>query len=132
MAVTVVEQRPLAERLQEAWETRRGWRGTLSSVDHKTIGLRYLVTAIFFLVVGGVEALLMRTQLAVSGQHLLSAGAYNELMVNRTSIRDRRAPAVTQTPQVNVIVPGYTLASGSERSSQGTELDQDLIEAPDN
>jgi heme/copper-type cytochrome/quinol oxidase subunit 1 len=50
--------------LEATWGTPRGWRGTLSSVDHKTIGLRYLVTSIFFLVVGGVEALVMRTQLA--------------------------------------------------------------------
>ena len=59
-------------------------------------------------------------------------GGYNELLVNRTSIRDRRAPQVTQTPQVNVIVPGYTLISGSERSSQGNELDQDMVEVTDN
>jgi cytochrome c oxidase subunit I+III len=65
--------------LEATWGTPRGWRGTLSSVDHKTIGLRYLVTSIFFLVVGGVEALVMRTQLAQSGEHLVSAGAYNEL-----------------------------------------------------
>ncbi|HWJ23287.1 MAG TPA: cytochrome c oxidase subunit I [Gemmatimonadaceae bacterium] len=81
MAVTAPVERPSASvaRLQESWETPRGWRGTLSTVDHKTIGLRYLVTAIFFLVVGGVEALIMRTQLAVGNEHLLSAGAYNQL-----------------------------------------------------
>ena len=63
---------------------------------------------------------------------LFGRGAYNELLVNRTSIRDRRAPAVTNTPQVQVRVPGYTLVSGSERSSQGNELDQDMVEATDN
>src|SRR3954469_488159 len=78
MAAPVVEL-PVLERLEAIWETPRGWRGTLSSVDHKTIGLRYLVTSIVFLVVGGIEALLMRSQLAHSGEHLLSAGAYNEL-----------------------------------------------------
>jgi cytochrome c oxidase subunit I+III len=66
-------------RLRETWETPRGWRGTLSSVDHKTIGLRYLVTAIVFLVIGGIEALLMRSQLAVSGERMLSAGTYDQL-----------------------------------------------------
>ena len=78
MAVSTVE-RPVIEHLQENWETPHGLRGTLTTVDHKTIGLRYLVTSIFFLVVGGVEALLMRAQLATSNQHLLSAGAYNEM-----------------------------------------------------
>ncbi|HET9684914.1 MAG TPA: cytochrome c oxidase subunit I [Gemmatimonadaceae bacterium] len=48
-------------------------------MDHKTIGLRYLVTSIFFLVVGGIEALLMRSQLAVSGEHMLSANTYDQM-----------------------------------------------------
>ena len=78
MAVSTIEA-PVVERLQEHWEAPRGLRGTLTTVDHKTIGIRYLVTSIFFLVVGGVEALLMRAQLATSNQHLLSAGAYNEM-----------------------------------------------------
>jgi cytochrome c oxidase subunit I+III len=78
VAATAIEH-PIVERLQESWQTPRGWRGTLSTVDHKIIGLRYLVTALVFLGVGGVEALLMRAQLAVSGQHLLSANAYNQL-----------------------------------------------------
>jgi cytochrome c oxidase subunit I+III len=73
-----VERAPL-ERLRETWETPSGWRGWLSTVDHKTIGLRYLVTSIAFLVIGGAEALLMRAQLAVSGQHLVSADRYDQL-----------------------------------------------------
>ena len=78
MSSTLAEAAPV-EQLNRIWETPSGWRGTISSVDHKTIGKRYLVTAIFFLVVGGIEALLMRSQLAVSGERMLSAGAYNEL-----------------------------------------------------
>src|SRR3954465_11335636 len=78
MSAILAEEAPL-ERLTEIWETPRGWRGTISSVDHKTIGKRYLVTSIAFLVIGGLEALLMRSQLAVSGERMLSAGAYNEL-----------------------------------------------------
>jgi cytochrome c oxidase subunit I+III len=78
MAAPAVE-RPILEKLERTWETPPGWRGTLSSVDHKTIGLRYLVTSIAFLVIGGVEALLMRAQLARAGEHLLSANAYNQL-----------------------------------------------------
>lgn len=52
------------KRLREIWEAPPGWRGWLSTVDHKTIGLRYLVTAFVFLLMGGVEALIMRIQLA--------------------------------------------------------------------
>lgn len=47
------------KRLREIWESRPGWRGWFSTVDHKTIGLRYLVTAFIFLLMGGVEALIM-------------------------------------------------------------------------
>ena len=68
-----------ARTLEREWRTPSGLRGTLSSVDHKTIGLRYLFTSIFFLVVGGVEALLMRSQLAVANERMLSANLYNQL-----------------------------------------------------
>jgi hypothetical protein len=63
---------------------------------------------------------------------LFGAGAYNELLLNRTSIRDRRQPAVSNTPVVTVSVPGYTIVSGAEQFSQGNELDQDMLEATDN
>ncbi|RAR49319.1 cytochrome c oxidase subunit I+III [Paraburkholderia unamae] len=66
-------------RLKETWETRPGWRGWLSTVDHKTIGLRYLVTAFVFLVLGGVEALIMRMQLARPNETLLTPQQYDQL-----------------------------------------------------
>lgn len=66
-------------RLLEMWETRPGWRGWLSTVDHKTIGLRYLVTAFLFLVMGGVEALIMRIQLARPNAHVLTPEQYDQL-----------------------------------------------------
>jgi heme/copper-type cytochrome/quinol oxidase subunit 1 len=78
VAATAVDRVDTVQ-LAETWETPRGWRGTLSSVDHKTIGLRYLVTSIVFLVIGGIEALLMRSQLAVSGEHMLSANLYDQM-----------------------------------------------------
>ncbi len=69
----------VVEQLQREWETPSGWRGSLTSVDHKTIGKRYLVTAFVFLVLGGLEALTMRVQLAQPNQHLLSPEQYNQL-----------------------------------------------------
>ncbi|MEO7997889.1 MAG: cytochrome c oxidase subunit I, partial [Gemmatimonadaceae bacterium] len=65
--------------LQREWETVRGWRGTLSTVDHKIIGKRYLMTAFLFLIVGGLEAGAMRIQLARADNHLLSPEQYNQL-----------------------------------------------------
>ena len=66
-------------RLEATWETRPGWRGWLSTVDHKTIGMRYLVTAFAFLLLGGVEALVMRAQLARPNETLLTPQQYDQL-----------------------------------------------------
>lgn len=66
-------------RLARLWATEPGWRGWLSTVDHKTIGLRYLVTAFLFLLLGGIEALIMRLQLAQPDQALLTPEQYNQL-----------------------------------------------------
>lgn len=51
----------------------------LTTVDHKKIGLMYGVTALFFFLVGGIEALLIRVQLAVPNNTFISHQLYNEL-----------------------------------------------------
>ena len=70
---------PLAERLHYIWASERGIKGWFSTVDHKEIGLRYILTAFAFLIAGGVEALIFRLQLSWSNQHLLSPEQYNQL-----------------------------------------------------
>jgi len=70
---------PLRRRLLETWETAPGLCGWLATVDHKTIGIRYLCTAFCFLLVGGAEALIMRVQLAQPNLKVLSPDAYNQL-----------------------------------------------------
>jgi heme/copper-type cytochrome/quinol oxidase subunit 1 len=60
----------------------RAYTGLLSwvaSVDHKQIGIRYILVSLVFFVVGGVEALLIRVQLAVPNATVLSPQAYNAL-----------------------------------------------------
>ena len=69
----------LRPTLTAIWGARPGIRGFLSSVDHKTIGIRYIVTAFVFLIIGGIEALIMRLQLAHSDLKLLSPEAYDQL-----------------------------------------------------
>jgi cytochrome c oxidase subunit I len=69
----------LEDRLQKIWETKPGLIGWLSSVDHKEIGIRYIVTAFAFLLFGGIEALIMRVQLAQPNEHVLTPAQYNEL-----------------------------------------------------
>ncbi|MEO8813139.1 MAG: cytochrome c oxidase subunit I [Caulobacteraceae bacterium] len=66
-------------RLARMWDTRPGPIGWLSSVDHKEIGKRYIVTAFAFLILGGVEALVMRLQLAGPERRLLTPEQYNQL-----------------------------------------------------
>ncbi len=69
----------IAPRLQKIWETESGFIGALSSVDHKDIGTRYLVTSFIFLLMGGIEAAVMRWQLALPNQHVLTPEQYNQL-----------------------------------------------------
>jgi len=49
------------------------------TVDHKKLGILYVVYAIFFLLVGGVEALLIRLQLAAPHNHFISPQTFNRL-----------------------------------------------------
>jgi cytochrome c oxidase subunit I+III len=65
--------------LAELWESAPGWRGWLGTVDHKRIGVRYIVTAFAFLLLGGVEALAMRIQLARPNATLLTPAQYDAL-----------------------------------------------------
>ncbi|HEU0013282.1 MAG TPA: cytochrome c oxidase subunit I [Longimicrobium sp.] len=51
----------------------------ITTVDHKRIGILYGVTSFFFFLVAGVEALLIRVQLAVPNNDFLSAELYNQL-----------------------------------------------------
>ena len=63
-----------------AAEERRGLLLSIfSTVDHKVIGLMYIATALFFLLVGGCEALVMRLQLASANNDLVSPEAFNQL-----------------------------------------------------
>nr|NUR38063.1 cytochrome c oxidase subunit I [Sphingomonas sp.] len=69
----------LEARLDETWRRPPGILGWLATVDHKEIGRRYIVTALIFLALGGVLALLVRVQLAQPDSALISALRYNEL-----------------------------------------------------
>src|SRR2546423_14886719 len=56
-----------------------GWFGAAVSTDHKRLGLNMGMAALVFFLLGGVMALLMRTQLAQSHLHVVSDATYNEL-----------------------------------------------------
>jgi cytochrome c oxidase subunit I+III len=66
------------ELLEEVWRTPTGWR-SLTAVNNTRIGILYIGTALLFFVLAGVLGLLMRLQLAVPENGLLSAGTYNQV-----------------------------------------------------
>jgi len=73
-------ERARIEALERAWLERPGALGWLTTVDHKRIGLLYFWTTLVFFAAGGIEALLMRTQLAQSGERVIGPETYDQLM----------------------------------------------------
>ena len=73
------------ERLQAVWERPRGWR-VLTQVNNTAVGLWYVGAALLFLVLGGILALIMRTQLAVPGNDLVDYDLYNQLFTMHGSV----------------------------------------------
>jgi cytochrome c oxidase subunit 1 len=69
----------LAGTLGKTWGTPRGIVGVLTSVDHKIIARRYVVTAFVFFALAGVEAAVMRLQLSRPSGRVVSADFYNQL-----------------------------------------------------
>lgn len=65
--------------LKRYWEGSSGIYGWFATVDHKKLGIRYIVTAFIFLGLGGIEALIMRVQLAQPNEHVLTPEQYNQL-----------------------------------------------------
>jgi cytochrome c oxidase subunit 1/cytochrome c oxidase subunit I+III len=76
---TVVTPDAHIERLGRIWAERKGLLGWLSTTDHKRIGIMYFFTSLAMFAAGGVEALLLRTQLIGPHGHVLSPQAYNEV-----------------------------------------------------
>jgi cytochrome c oxidase subunit I len=68
-----------AETPVPSWQRGRiaGW---LVTVDHKRIGILYIVTSGVFFLAGGVLAMLMRTQLSQAGNDFLTRDSYNEVL----------------------------------------------------
>jgi heme/copper-type cytochrome/quinol oxidase subunit 1 len=58
----------------------RGWLGWLATTDHKKIGILYLFATFLFFILGGVEALVMRLQLAQPDNTLVDPETYNGLV----------------------------------------------------
>src|SRR5438046_5943625 len=68
--VSIARRRRLSETYIGDW---------LMTTDHKKIGIMYMITAFFFFLVGGVDAMLIRTQLAQPNGKVLSPEVYNQV-----------------------------------------------------
>jgi cytochrome c oxidase subunit 1 len=77
----------------------------LTTTDHKVIGLMYMVTAGIFFCVGGMLALVIRTQLAQPNETLLSPQTYNEFFTMHGSIMIYLFAVPFATGLANYIVP---------------------------
>ncbi len=67
-----------------SYAQKKGFGATLwdylTTVDHKKIGILYLISGGFFFLLGGLEAMIIRIQLAVPNNDFVSAGFYNEVL----------------------------------------------------
>src|SRR5918999_5692401 len=69
----------IAHRLEQIWGERPGLASWIATVDHKRIGRRYLITGMAFFIFGGIESLLIRTQLAQANLEVLDPETYNQM-----------------------------------------------------
>jgi cytochrome c oxidase subunit I+III len=65
--------------LERTWSRPRTFRGWLTDVSHRSIGIRYIVTGGVFFALAGLAALVMRTQLAVPENELLGPASYDQV-----------------------------------------------------
>jgi cytochrome c oxidase subunit I len=75
----------MAVNVEAVQPYRSDWRrgriaSWLTTVDHKRIGILYIITSLVFFAFGGVLALLMRIQLMTPGEHFLTKGSYNQVV----------------------------------------------------
>jgi cytochrome aa3-600 menaquinol oxidase subunit I len=62
------------------------WRNWLTTVDHKRIGIMYMISALLMLFRGGVDAIMMRAQTAVPDNKFLDAQHYNEVFTTHGTV----------------------------------------------
>ena len=65
--------------LERSWADKPGLIGWLSTVDHKRVALRYVLTTLVFFALAGALAALMRAQLARADNGLIGPDLYNQL-----------------------------------------------------
>ncbi|HEY8832351.1 MAG TPA: cytochrome c oxidase subunit I [Gemmatimonadaceae bacterium] len=73
------EEDEIREKLETSWDEGSGLWAWLTSTNHKSISKRYIVTAIVFFILGGIEAGMIRAQLARPENRLIGPDLYNQI-----------------------------------------------------
>ncbi len=81
------------------------WREWLTTVDHKKIGIMYMLSSLLMLFRGGVDALLMRMQLAFPQWHFLDSNHYNEIFTTHGTIMILFMAMPLMFAFFNIVVP---------------------------
>jgi cytochrome c oxidase subunit I+III len=76
---TTVPERVPADLLTQVWSRPPDISGWLTAVNHRAIGLRYIVTSFIFFLLAGIIALIMRIQLAQPQLEIISPELYNQM-----------------------------------------------------
>ncbi|HEX5385754.1 MAG TPA: cytochrome c oxidase subunit I [Gemmatimonadales bacterium] len=84
-APSAAEDAKVRQTLERTWRNPPGLWGWITSVDHKSIALRYIITALAFFLAAGIQAALMRLQLARPDGHVLSPDRYNQFFTTHGS-----------------------------------------------
>ena len=75
----------LHHALDRIWGTKSGW-GRLATVNHNVVGKRFMLTALIFFAIGGLLAMLIRTQLASSQSAFMDAEQYAQVFTMHGSV----------------------------------------------
>ena len=102
MSQPTLEQKPEKDRKKGFGQTLWEW---LTTVDHKKIGIMYLVSGGLFFLIAGVQAMLIRIQLMVPENDFLTAFTYNELLTMHGTIMIFFAAMPILVGFMNAIVP---------------------------
>ena len=82
-----------------------GWWAWLTTVDHKRIGILYGTAALVFFLIGGLEALLIRTQLFMPNMGVLSPRTYNAMFTMHGTTMIFLAIMPMSVAFFNVVIP---------------------------
>jgi cytochrome c oxidase subunit 1 len=77
--ITAAEEDHIRTELTDSWDEGSGLWAWMKSTNHKSIAKRYIVTAIIFFMLGGIEAAMMRAQLARPENRFIGPDLYNQI-----------------------------------------------------